>query len=339
MDVYNQGRAPAESPGVLSDRPKHEIHRDPLADLFTATRVESVVYGRLEAIAPWGFSFDAPSQAKFGMVLKGNGWLSVEGRAESVALRAGDWYLLPPGNKYTLRDDPRTRARSVTELWEQSPGGVSYRGGGASTAIIAGKFTFGGPFGKPLTESLPPVIRVRAEDAPTLALQTTLRLILSEMTSPERGSQAVVSRLAEILFVQAIRACVASSGCPKAEWLRAFSDPPVAAALKSMHEHPGHSWTVAELASVAGMSRSAFALRFKQLTGAGPLEYLTRWRMFQAARLLREGGNKKLIEVANLVGYDSDGAFNKAFQRVLGVTPGDYRSKTVSHAAAWKAAG
>lgn len=299
---------------------------DPLTDVFTSMRVESVVYRRLEATAPWGLSFEAPSHAKFGMVLRGNCWLTVDGVSEPVPLAGGDCYLLPRGNAHALRDHPRTLTRNFAEVLERYQDDIiHYGGGGAPTTIVGGKFTFDGPCSRPLTDLLPPLIQVRADEARTLALHTTLQLLASEMAAPGPGSQVIVSRLADTLFVQAIRAHIASSGCAKTGWLRALSDPPIGAALKSMHERIAHPWTVAALAAAAGMSRSAFASHFKELVGDAPLVYLTRWRMHQASRLLRDG-KRKLFEIANLVGYDSDGAFNKAFKRVVGVTPGEYRS-------------
>jgi AraC-like DNA-binding protein len=134
----------------------------------------------------------------------------------------------------------------------------------------------------------------------------------------------LLRRLADILLIQAIRVHIASGNCGETGWLRALADKQVGAALESMHKSIGQHWTVAALAASAGMSRSAFALRFKELVGETPLEYLTRWRIYQAAMLLREG-DKTLIDVAHSIGYDSDGAFNKAFKRIMGATPGDYR--------------
>jgi AraC-like DNA-binding protein len=292
-------------------------------------RVESVVYGRLEATAPWGLSFDSSAHAKFGMVVRGNCWLEVEGMAEAVPLTGGDCYLLPRVNAHSLRDHPHTPLRNFSEILARKRGDeFHYGGGGAPTTILAGRFTFDGPSAKPLTEILPPVILIKADESRNPALQTTLRLLTSELASPGPGSEVVVSRLADTVFVQAIRAHLDSSHCPQTGWLRALSDPPIAAALESMHERIAHPWTVAELATAAGMSRSAFALRFKDLVGEAPLEYLTRWRMYQASRLLRDG-KMKLFEVAGIVGYDSDGAFNKAFKRVLGQTPGEYRKNGV----------
>jgi transcriptional regulator GlxA family with amidase domain len=178
---------------------------------------------------------------------------------------------------------------------------------------------------KPLNRLLPELILIKADQAQTLALHATLQLLASEMAEPAPGSEVMVNRLADILFIQCVRAHIASSSksC-KTGWLRAIFDPKIGAALKAMHERVENPWTVESLAASAGMSRSAFALRFKELLGETPLEYLTNWRMYKATGLMQEG-DKKLFEVAKSVGYDSDAAFSKAFKRVLGVAPREYR--------------
>jgi transcriptional regulator GlxA family with amidase domain len=134
----------------------------------------------------------------------------------------------------------------------------------------------------------------------------------------------VLKRLADIFLLQLIREYVSSSTCRETGWLRALSDSRIGGVLRSMHEKIEQPWTVGGLASAAGMSRSAFAMRFKEVVGETPLDYLTRWRVYRAAVLLREG-NRKLSEIAKAVGYDSDGSFNKTFKRIVGVTPGEYR--------------
>jgi AraC-like DNA-binding protein len=145
------------------------------------------------------------------------------------------------------------------------------------------------------------------------------------MAEQTPGSEVVANRLAEVLFIQAIRAHIASGAeiC-KRGWLRAIFDLQIGAALKSIHENVNSPWTVESLAESAGMSRSAFAERFKELLGQTPLEYVTEWRMQKAVQLLQLG-DKKLIDVAQSVGYESDAAFSKAFKRVVGLTPGEYR--------------
>jgi AraC-like DNA-binding protein len=315
---------------------------DPITDLFKTMHVASVVHARLEATAPWGLLREAedakeaplssvhknsPSQlAHFGMVSRGNCWLSVKGMPDPLPLTGGDCFLLAPASTYALRDNPRTRARSFCEAAPKNGSNViHYGGGGAPTTIISGWFSFGQTSVKPLKRLLPELILVKADRAQSLALRATLQLLASEMAEPAPGSEVMVNRLADILFIQCVRAHIAerSESC-KSEWLRGIFDPKIGVALKAMHERVENPWKVETLAVAAGMSRSAFALRFKELLGETPLEYLTNWRMYKATGLLQEE-DRKLFEVAKSVGYDSDAAFSKAFKRVLGMAPKEYR--------------
>lgn len=316
---------------------------DPITDIFMTMRVVSVVHARLEVTAPWGLrreaeglepaafgsggSENSPSQlAHFGMVSRGNCWLSVRGMPNPVPLTGGDCFLLAPGSAYSLRDSPSTPTRSFCEIAPKNATNViEYGGGGVPTTIICGWFRFGRMSVKPLQRLLPELIMVRAEQAQALALHGTLQLMASEMSDRAPGVEVMVNRLADILFIQCIRSHIASNseGC-KGGLLRAIFDPHIGAALNAMHAKVENAWTVKALAEEAGMSRSSFALRFKELLGEAPLEYLTNWRMFKASAALQEGENK-LLEVAKNVGYDSDAAFSKAFKRTLGVTPKEYR--------------
>src|ERR1700726_4424347 len=310
--------------------------------------VASVVHARLEATAPWGLSRGAedanqavahssalrnsPSQfAHFGMVSRGNCWLSVEGMPDPIPLTGGDCFLLAPASAYALRDDPRTPAHSFCEAAPKNRSNViHYGGGGVPTTLISGWFRFGQTSVKPLKRLLPELILIKADRAQTLALHATLQLLASEMAEPAPGSEVMVNRLADILFIQCVRAHIASSSesC-KIGWLRAIFDPKIGVALKAMHEKVENPWTVKTLALAAGMSRSAFALRFKGILGETPLEYLTNLRMYKATGLMQDD-HRKLFDVAKAVGYDSDAAFSKAFKRVLGMAPKDYRRSAIA---------
>src|ERR1700681_1390586 len=296
---------------------------------------------RLEATAPWGLIQEKQTEEKvtpsgkknsptdlahFAMLSRGNCWLSVEGIPDPIPLTGGDCFLLAPASTYALRDNPRTRARSFCEAAPKNRSNViHYGGGGVPTTLISGWFSFGQMSVKPLKRLLPELILVKADQAQTLALHATLQLLASEMAEPAPGSEVMVNRLADILFIQCGRAHLASSSKPcETGWLRAIFDPKIGAALKAIHERVENPWTVEALASAAGMSRSAFALKFKDLLGETPLEYLTSWRMYKATGFLQDG-NKKLFEVAKSVGYESDAAFSKAFKRVLGVAHSEYR--------------
>jgi len=279
---------------------------DAITDFLSAVRVQGVCYGRIQITAHWVPRSDRGTHAGFGLVSYGQAWLDLPDVTERIPLVHGDFFLLAPGRQYVLS------------------GGAD----GAPTTIIAGRFSFDETYGRPLTDFLPPLILVRGGQPHMLPLQKTLELLASEVdaskASSEPGSEVAVRRLADLLLIQALRAHIADSQGDGTGWLYALSDSQIGAALSSMHKRIEHPWTVASLASEAGMSRSAFAQRFKELMRESPLEYLTRWRMYRGSDLLRES-DRKLADVAQAVGYDSDGAFHKAFKRVLGVAPGEYR--------------
>jgi AraC-like DNA-binding protein len=176
---------------------------------------------------------------------------------------------------------------------------------------------------KPITQLLPNFILIKADQARTLALHNTMQALASEMAEQAPGSEVVATRLAEVLFIQVLRAHIASEPERNKGWLRGIFDPQVGAALSAVHDSVSKPWTVESLAAAATMSRSAFAVRFKELLGQTPLEYVTEWRMQKAMQLLQQR-DKKLIDVARSVGYESDAAFSKAFKRVVGANPGEY---------------
>jgi AraC-like DNA-binding protein len=174
---------------------------------------------------------------------------------------------------------------------------------------------------------LPSFILIKADQPHSLALHNTMQALASEMAEQAPGSDVVATRLAEILFIQALRAHIASgAGWRNKGWLRAIFDPQMGAALSAIHDSVNTPWTVESLAEAAGMSRSAFAARFKDLLGQTPLEYVTEWRMQKAMQLL-EQRDKKLIDVARSVGYESDAAFSKTFKRLVDASPGEYRKR------------
>jgi AraC-like DNA-binding protein len=298
---------------------------DPLDEIFAAMQVQCARYARVEATAPWGLSFAGDQTARFGLVVRGGCWLSVEGIDQPIALAAGDCYVLIRGTPYILRDDLRTPTQSCAEVVrDEASGVVELGGGGAATTIITGWFTFDALSAQPLVALLPPVLHARMDQDRTHVLQATLQLLAMETAEPSLGSRLVISRLADIVFIQAIRLHIASPAGSCVGWLAGLTDRRIGAVIQVIHQDPGHPWSVESLASVAELSRSAFALRFKELVGESPVEYLTRWRMFRAACMLRRS-DQPINEIATLTGYESDVAFNKAFKRITGVTPGRYR--------------
>jgi AraC-like DNA-binding protein len=313
---------------------------DPITDVFRTMHVTAFGQHRLEATAPWGLIQEEQVEEKatpagktipptdlahFAMLARGNCWLNVEGIAEPIPLIGGDCFLVAKGTSIILRDSPRTRPRmGFGEIGAMAKGNVAhYGGGGAPTTIVCGSFSFDRTSLKPVTRLLPRFILIKADQTHTLALHSTMQALAAEMSEQAPGSEVVANRLAEVLFIRALRAHIASDPKRNKGWLRAIFDPQMGTALSAIHDRVNTPWTVESLAEAAGMSRSAFAARFKELLSQTPLEYVTEWRMQKAMPLL-EQRDKKLIDVARSVGYESDAAFSKAFKRVVGASPGEY---------------
>ena len=322
---------------------------DPLTDIFRIMQVRATVQCRIEATAPWGLTHSSalssahrarldargislPETASLGMILYGNCWLTVDGIPDVVELTAGDCFLIAPGKYYTLRDDPGSYAVNFCDAALPDDNHVlRHGGGGAPTTIIAGLIHFGAASLRFVTQLLPELVLIRSEQASDAGLDAIFQLLATEMTKQSPASELVSTRLAEVLFIQALRAQTSNSlHASNPGWLRAIFDPKIGAALHGFHAAVDRPWTVKSLASAAGMSRSAFALRFKQLLGQSPLEYVTEWRMQKAIQLLGDA-NRKLADIAQQIGYDSDAAFNKAFKRVVGNTPREYVRQAVLH--------
>lgn len=314
---------------------------DSISDIFKTMHVTAFGLHRLEATTPWGLVQAAESDEKatffgggnisptdlahFAMLSRGNCWLSVEGIAEPIPLTGGDCFLLARGTPIVMRDSPRTHpGLSFRQLAQRAYGNVVHHGGGgAPTTIVCGAMSFERAGLKPMTQLLPHFILIKADQAHTAALHNTMHALASEMAERAPGSEVVATRLAEVLFIQVLRAHIASIPERNKGWLHAIFDPQIGTALGAIHANVNTSWTVESIAAAAGMSRSGFAARFKELLGQTPLEYVTEWRMQKAMQLL-ERRDRKLIDVARSVGYETDAAFSKAFKRVVGANPGQY---------------
>jgi AraC-like DNA-binding protein len=338
--LFGGGRELLAHPNVLSIRPILEATLDPITDIFRTMHVTAFGQHRLEATAPWGLIGGKKGEEKvtpvsptdlahFAMLSRGNCWLTVEGIPDPIPLTGGDCFLLARDTSIVMRDSPRTRPRSTfREIAAKASGNVAhYGGGGAPTTVVCGSLSFDRASLKPITQLLPSFILIKADQPHSLALHNTMQALASEMAEQAPGSDVVATRLGEVLFIQALRAHIASgAGWRNKGWLRAIFDPQMGAALSAIHDSVNTPWTVESLAEAAGMSRSAFAARFKDLLGQTPLEYVTEWRMQKAMQLL-EQRDKKLIDVARSVGYESDAAFSKTFKRLVDASPGEYRKR------------
>lgn len=304
---------------------------DCIADLLEGVHLRSAVLYRGCWTAPWGAQF-APqnygADACFHFVTEGRCTLTVNSR--SVILNRGDFTVLPHGPVHAIHDIACTPTPPFERLnlVPDETGTVHHGGGGEQTTMICGKFFFENRDTNPLFRALPPVLLVRGEQGEAVPwLAPTLAFIACETESERPGAQTVISRLADILFIQAVRVHLAELRDASAAGdglLRALCDEEIGPVLQAVHRAPSEGWTVAGMAQTAGMSRSAFAARFTGLIGEPPLHYVGRFRCHVAANLLREN-RLTTGEVARRVGYESEAAFCKAFKRWTGTGPGTFR--------------
>ncbi len=205
----------------------------------------------------------------------------------------------------------------------ESTGVVSQQASGRASALIGARFVFSGAKANPVLDLLPPMIHVRASSASASVLRSMLHVVADETTAPELGAAVMINHLSHVLLVQALRAYLAGEERPGG-WFGALADSKIGAALALMHRDVARQWTVDDLASTVGMSRSSFALKFKMLIGQAPLDYWLQVRMRRAGQLLRNS-SKTVASVAYAWGYESEKSFGKAFKRVMGCPPSSYR--------------
>jgi AraC-like DNA-binding protein len=301
---------------------------DVLSDVLTSIHLGGGVYFRCEMSAPWGMAIPRTEVAEFHVIVRGHCWLRRPDRQELVALQGGDVVAFLHGGAHGLVDAPERPELPAAEIMEgqslENFGPVKHGGGGAPASILCGYFEFDRDSLHPLVAALPPFIHLRGAESSGFAwLQTALNFMIHETLEAKPGAEAVVGRLAGVLFVQMVRTYIEQTESPPA-MLAAIADRQVGAALALMHKTPAQAWTLDTLARGAGMSRSALAARFHQLVGDTPMQYLTMWRMQLARKLLGESA-LSTAAIAERVGYQSEAAFGKAFKKTVGTGPGAYR--------------
>jgi AraC-like DNA-binding protein len=314
---------------------------DALSEVLSSVRLKSTVWVCSQAAAPWGLALpDARSKCatrstvRFHYITRGSCWLSVDKHSEPrLALSGGDLVVLPLGHGHTLRDQPRSAPTKVDDVARAALRGgesvlhLTLGGTGPETTMLCGAFEIEDPSETPVLSTLPPLIRITPDAGQAVpSVLQNLQFIAREADSNRPGSQIVRTRMAEVMFVQVLRAYIESLPDGTEGFLGALRDTHMGAALGLMHRQLEEQWTVASLASKVGLSRSAFAARFTQLVGEPPLGYLTRLRMQKATALLREGAT--LAKTSQMTGYSSEAAFSHAFRQWVGVAPGAYRRQT-----------
>ena len=289
---------------------------DPLADILTLVEPRSTVSSGLSAGEPWALHFPPHEGIKFNVVTRGACWLVMDSAADAVRLEAGDCFLLATGRPFRLASDLGLPASDAAALFARAnPGGAVRASEGDSFHLGGVRFTLDPVHAHLLVGALPPVVHI-GRQADKDALRWSLERLQAELRDPMPGGTLVVRHLAQMMLIQALRLYLAD-GAAGGGWLAALADRRLASAISSMHADPARRWTVADLAVRAGMSRTAFAVDFRAVTGQSPIDYLTRWRMALAGERLRHRGATSAAVAASL-GYESESAFGSAFRRVTG---------------------
>jgi AraC-like DNA-binding protein len=299
---------------------------DPLGEALHFLRMDGAFYCRSELTASWGMTLPPmPGYLWFHVVTAGAALLEVD-EEHSRWLRPGDVTLVPHGNGHILRSEPGVRAPGIMELELEHPSDryeiLRHGQGGAPTTLVCGAVRFDHPVARNLVAILPRMISIEGSDGSRAAwMQGVFTLMAAEAREFQAGGEAVITRLADVLVIQAIRAWIETAPAARTGWLGALQDQQIGRALALIHRDPARAWTVGSLARELALSRSVFAARFTQLVNEPTMQYVTRWRM-QIAQNALETEAATVAELSGRLGYQSDAAFARAFKRVMGVPPG-----------------
>ncbi|MET8046384.1 AraC family transcriptional regulator [Streptosporangium sp. NPDC005286] len=307
---------------------------DALTDLLDGPRARGAFLLRSILSPPWSLRIQDRAPLALAAMVRGEAWVVPDG-GDAVRLGPGDVAIIRGPDPYTVADDPATSPQVVihpgqhcttldgrdlaqamdlgVRTWGNSPDG--------STVILTGAYQMRGEISRRLLEALPTLL-VLPEGAWNCPI---IPLLADEIVKDEPGQEAVLDRLLDLLLIAVLRAWFSRPEAGAPAWYRAHSDPVVGKALRMLHNNPAHPWTVAALATGAGVSRAALARRFTELVGESPMAFLTGWRLAMAADLLRET-DATVGAVAAQVGYGSSFALSTAFKRVRGVSPQEHRA-------------
>ena len=319
---------------------------DVLSEVLRAVRLDGAVFFNGEFSTPWcAREPDACTMAPylsapakhiiiFHLVLEGRGYAKVDADGRPVPLAAGDIVMFPHGDAHVLGNGPPVTPIDSTAQLQRifAEGGILSQsgGGGELTRLICGYLTCDKELSRVFLAGLPPIVKLNIRaDSSGQWLEDTFRYSVDHAEAAGPGSAAVIAKLSEVLFVEALRRYIAQLPKTQTGWLAGTRDVEVGKALALLHRQPAHPWTIATLANEVGVSRSVLAERFRHYLSDTPIGYLTRWRLQLAAQLLTST-SKGVAEVAGDVGYESEPSFNRAFKREFGVPPARYRSQAQS---------
>jgi AraC-like DNA-binding protein len=302
---------------------------DPLSDVLALLKPRSYASRGFGVKGKWSVQFPNYDGIKCYAVISGKGWLSVEGIPQPVQLEVGDCLVLPKGRPFRLATDLDVAPIDYrTFLSAAKLTDTPSRDGSDDCFIAGGHFSFTRSHASILLDVLPPIVHIQKE-SDRAALRWCIERMTQEIHEPQPGGALIAEHVAYMMLIQALRLHLAEGLKGGVGWLFALADKQMSAAITAIHDDPAHHWKLEELAKRAGMSRSIFAVKFKQKVAASPMEYLTRWRMLLAADRLKSSRDS-ISEISLSIGYESESAFSTAFKRVMGCSPRQYARRQQS---------
>jgi AraC-like DNA-binding protein len=308
---------------------------DPLSSVLLDLRLTGTFFCHSEFAAPWSLAIPERDFASFHFVVSRPAWLQLLGakRSAPIALEPGDLALVARSPRQVFSSTPRRTGTTLDALpARQLADGVSsvhIGGRDAPWLVICGGARLGGFAATMLVDLLPDVVVLRAASAGPVVAHA-LEAMKQESRIARVGSATLMTRLADVIVIQAIRSWIESAA--PTGWLAGLHDPQIGRAMAQIHHHPDRAWSVAALARTAGLSRSRFSERFTALAGSAPMQYVTNVQMHRAAEMLRHR-RLTVAELAARFGYESEPAFARAFKRHVGTPPGAVRRAAVAPSA------
>jgi AraC-like DNA-binding protein len=313
---------------------------DALSDVLRTIRLQGALFLNGEFHEPW--CVDAPPAlamapllcpgaqqlAILHMVMEGRCWIQLHGQ-EPVALEPGDVAVLPAGDAHLVGSGMQhapVSLRHVVPVRLPEVAQVRYGGSGEHSLLVCGWFAYERSVPNPLPASLPSLFKVGLGQRPAGRwLEESIRYAAREASTGQPGSSAIAAKVAESLFIESLRAYLETLPAQQTGWLAGLRDPQVGRCLALMHAQAARPWSLELLAQESHTSRSVLAERFNALLGTPPMQYLKRWRLAMAARMLTSE-RINVIQVAEAVGYESEASFSRAFKGEYGVPPGAWRN-------------
>jgi len=306
---------------------------DGLEDVLRTIELKGTLNFVTNLAAPWGLEIPNTNPGMFHVITRGHAWLKFD-NSEPIFMSSGDLVIFTQGIKHIISDNLESPVDTLENLLLAKQKSASldefiYGGQGEKMRLICGRFDFESDMTHPLFSILPSVLHIPGNQTSTVSkIERILGWINDEIRECGLGYNILIGKLTEVLFIQSIRSYVHTMKTVDGNWLAGLKNPQIGTALGLMHRYPEKSWSIQKFASSLGMSRTSFIDKFTRLVGKPPNTYLTHWRIFKSALMLKKN-NLSITEISYRVGFQSESAFSKRFKTLTGISPRKYRKMNV----------